>query len=448
MSKRKIRILAASFLAAAFAVTAGFAIQGGVRAGQYRQLVDNGYRHAFAELTTAAGELETALTKVSHATSPALFSALCAQAYSKAQAAQAALGELPYGDAELGQTADFLARAGDFSMALIQGATAGQVCSDTHRAALSQLAEGAGQLARGLEAIQAQLAAGSLTLEELPRAEAGLDGAGPSESDPFQSVEADFPEVPSLIYDGPFSQHLEGRAPRMLEGLPQVSEEEARQAAAAFLRLREEVFTLTAQSEGSLPCYGFTALVDGGELYLQVTCQGGQILSLFTSRVPGEAVLSRWEGVERAAALLEEKGFADMAPSYSVEEGGVLWVNFAPVEEGVYCYPDLVKVGVALDTGELAGFEAAGYLTHHGGRDLPAPAVDQSAAQALVDSSLTVLSHQLALIPTGCEDEVLCHEFKCQAADGTHVLIYVNAITGQQQHILLLLEDERGTLVI
>ena len=65
-----------------------------------------------------------------------------------------------------------------------------------------------------------------------------------------------------------------------------------------------------------------------------------------------------------------------------------------------------------------------------------------------MDDSLTVLSHQLALIPTGGEYEVLCHEFKCQAQDGSHVLIYVNAQTGKQQHILLLLEDESGTLVI
>ena len=189
-------------------------------------------------------------------------------------------------------------------------------------------------------------------------------------------------------------------------------------------------------------------MVDGGQLYIQVTCQGGQILEVFSSRTAGEPVLSRTEGCEKAAAFLAEKGYANMAPSYFMEQDGVLAINFAPVENGVYCYPDLVKVSVALDTGEVVGFEAAGYLTHHGSRDLSSPAVDAQTAQALVDDSLTVLSHQLALIPTGGEYEVLCHEFKCQAQDGTHVLIYVNAQTGKQQHILLLLEAENGTLVL
>ena len=337
-------------------------------------------------------------------------------------------------------------------MALAQGTSAELVCSDEHRDTLYQLSQAAGELSLTLETLQAQLTAGAIQPEDLAQAQDRLaadDGSGQvNGGSAFQSVESDFPEVPTLIYDGPFSQHLDGRTPRMLEGLPQVTEEEARQAAASFLGLRPEVFTLTAQSEGNLPAYGFTAMVDGGQLYIQVTCQGGQILEVFSSRTAGETALSRAEGCEKAAAFLAEKGYANMAPSYFMEQDGVLAINFAPVESGVYCYPDLVQVSVALDTGEIVGFEAAGYLTHHGSRDLPSPTVDAQTAQALVDDSLTVLSHQLALIPTGGDYEVLCHQFKCQAQDGTHVLIYVNALTGQQQHILLLLEDENGTLVL
>ena len=70
-------------------------------------------------------------------------------------------------------------------------------------------------------------------------------------------------------------------------------------------------------------------------------------------------------------------------------------------------------------------------------RDLPA-----------LSPELDILSHRLALIPTGGEYEVLTHEFKCQSADGRHVLVYINAQTGQEEKILILLEDESGTLVI
>jgi hypothetical protein len=60
---------------------------------------------------------------------------------------------------------------------------------------------------------------------------------------------------------------------------------------------------------------------------------------------------------------------------------------------------------------------------------------------------LEVLSHRLALIPTGGEYEVLCHEFQCRTDDGSHVIVYVNAATGNEEKILLLVEDETGTLV-
>ncbi|MFR2331433.1 MAG: hypothetical protein ACLS63_00130 [Flavonifractor plautii] len=70
MEKRRKQVLAASFLAGAFAVTAGFAVQGHARAAQYRRMLDNTYQHAFTELATAAGELDVALRKVTYATSP------------------------------------------------------------------------------------------------------------------------------------------------------------------------------------------------------------------------------------------------------------------------------------------------------------------------------------------------------------------------------------------
>ena len=453
MEKRRVRVLAASFTAAAFAVSVGFGVQGYARAEDYRRQLDNGYRQAFTELTTAAGELDAALEKVTYATTPSLFAALCAQAYAKALAAQTALGELPYGNVELEQTAAFFAKAGDYAMAMARGARAEGVCTDESRETLRGLAAAAGELSATLQALQLQLDGGALHPEDVAAVEARLaaaaeDGGQITGGSAFQTVEADFPQVPTLIYDGPFSEHLSSRTPQMLEGLPQVTEEEARRAAAAFAGLRAEVFTRTSDGAGNLPAWGFSALADGGELYVEITKQGGQVLQMLSSRPVGEAALSRKEGVEQAAAFLEEHGYRDMAPSYFLEGDGILTVHFAPVLDGVYCYPDLVKVGVALDNGDVVSFEAHGYLMNHGAREPAAPAVSADQAAERVDPSLTVLSRQLALIPTGGEYEVLCHEFKCQNADGGHVLVYVNAATGQQERILLLLEDENGTLVI
>ena len=52
-----------SFLAAAFAVVAGLAVQGQMEAAAYRRYLTNNRLHAFAELSANLGQLGTDLEK-------------------------------------------------------------------------------------------------------------------------------------------------------------------------------------------------------------------------------------------------------------------------------------------------------------------------------------------------------------------------------------------------
>ena len=450
MKKRKI--LTISAIAAAFAVAVGFAVQGHSRAAQYELLLENSCTHSYYELATAVSELDAALQKAQYANSPVMLGVLCTDIYGKAVAAQMALGELPGSDTLLEQTSAFLARTGDYACALAKSTAVDGCCSEEAHATLRALSDAASTLSSSLLDLESDLAGGSVSVEALLRAEEALaQRTGDSEAAPggtvFQSIEADFPETPTLIYDGPFSEHLGGKTPLALEGLPQVGKDEARAKAADFLGLRPEVLSLTSQGDGVLPTWGFSATVDGGELYIEVTKQGGKVLSLFSSRTVGEAALSPQEAVDVAVRFLAERGFGSMEESYHINQGNVLTVNFAPRENGVLLYPDLVKVSVALDTGTVTGFECHSWIMNHTERTLYAPAVSKDDARAVVSSDLEILAHQLALIPTGGEYEVLCHEFKCRTPEDTHVIVYVNAATGSEEKILLLVEDATGTLV-
>lgn len=450
--RRRTLVRAASFLLAAFVVVGGLALQARARAEAYRLYLENGYRHAFAELSANLNELDVALQKGIYATSPSMLGALCTQIYGKAMSAQMALGELPYSNVELEQTAAFLAKAGDYAAALSRSAAVTGVCSDEQREALRGLSAGASDLSARVAGLQSDLMGGAVTLEDLEAAEARLsaaEGGGHTLADSsYQTVESDFPELPSLIYDGPFSEHIAGRTPAMLEGREDVTQDEARLAAARFLDLKPELFTLVSAGSGRLPTYSFSAMVDGGELYVEVTRRGGLVVELLHSRPVESAALSREEAVAAAAAFLTSRGYPNMTESYFIDQGNVLTINFAAQQGEVLCYPDLVKVSVALDNGRVVGFESEGYLMNHTLRDLPRSPVSLGKAQAALSPELDILSHRLALIPTGGEYEVLTHEFKCQSADGRHVLVYINAQTGQEEKILILLEDESGTLVI
>ncbi len=273
--------------------------------------------------------------------------------------------------------------------------------------------------------------------------------AVPVLGDSVRLIEREFPEIPSLIYDGPFSEHLTNTAPKALEGLPETDAETARETAARFLSLSRAKVYPAGEQGGDLPCLCFAADTEGGgTVFVSVTKQGGQVLSMLSSRPVGSAAVSPEEGAAAAAEFLRRAGYSDMEETYHMTQGGVLTVNFAFRQDGVLCYSDLVKVSVALDTGRVCGFEAGGYLTAHCIRALPAPAVSPEDARSAVPEELEILAAQTALVPSDGQYETLCHEFKCAAADGRHYIIYVDAATGQEHKILILLEDESGALTL
>lgn len=450
---RRGAVRGVSFLLAAFLVVGGLAIQKHMEADAYKNLLALGYRHAFAELSDDLNALSVDLQKGTYSTSPSMIGALCTQIYGRATAAQMALGELPYGNVELEQTAAFLAKTGDYAAYLSKAAGLNGGCSPEERQNLKALAGGAQNLAAKVASLESDLMAGAHRLEDVRQAElrlsAAVEGGGAETAgSSFQTIESDFPSLPSLIYDGPFSEHIAGRSPLVLADLPQVSPDEARMAAGAFLGLKPSIFTLTSSGGGSLPVYGFSAKVDGGETYLEVSRAGGRVVELLSSRAVNEATLTRDQGLQIAADFLLSQGYPFMRQTYTVEQGNVLTVNFAFVQGEVLCYPDLIKVSVALDNGRIVGFECKGYLMNHTQHDFPGAQISAEAARAVVAPELAVLSYQLALIPTGGEYEVLTHEFKCQTEDGRHIIVYVNALTGQEEKILILLEDESGTLVM
>lgn len=451
-SVKKRTLLIISYLTAA---AVAFGILAGVnyeRARRYELAMTNSYQNAFNQLVTAVGEVDAALQKSVCATSDGMLGSLCTEVFGKAMTAQMALGALPWSCQELEQTSAFISRVGDYAYALSRAAAAGRPAPPEQRENLKRLSEAAGVLSLNLLGVQEDLQSGRLTLTKLTRAETTLsDGTETpgAAGDSVRLIEQEFPETPALIYDGPFSEHLTDASPKALEGLEEVREEAARDIAAAFLGVSRGRMRYQGEAEGEIPCYCFACDGENGAaIWISVTRRGGKILNMLSSRPVGSAAVTAQAAVETARSFLRDRGLTEMAETYHMTQGGVLTVNFAYRQNGVICYSDLIKVAVALDTGEVCGYEAAGYLTAHCLREIPEAAVDGVTAAQRVPPELEILAWQFALVPSDGKYETLCHEFKCAAEDGRHFIIYVNAATGEQEKILILLEDETGTLTL
>lgn len=448
---KRATIALTSFSVAALAVMGGFVYKHHRTAEHYRLQIVNTYRHAFSEVVAEVAVLDSALQKCVYSGSAELETQAFMGVYGASMAARQALGELPQQDEGFAATARFISTVGDYAFSLSKKTAGGEPVSDEEMENLQQLSDAASVLSGNLTELMEELNDGTLSLAELNdvKARASRSGAEATQgtfSERMKLAQDEFPEMPTLIYDGPFSSHIDGMKPLLLEGREEVSQEDAQRIAEEFVGFDNLEFD--GEREGNLPIYIFSLPQYGGTSSVEVSKIGGEIVNFYSSHEPSEPAITLDEAAEIAREFLDEHGIENLKETYRMSTGGTVTVNYAYEQDGVVCYTDLIKVEVARDTGDVTGYEAQGYVMHHHERELPEPRVSEEEARAKVSARLKVLSTGLAVIPTDGRNEVFVHEFKCEAEDGRHYIVYVNAETGREERVIILVESENGTLAM
>ena len=451
--KKKTAIIIISMLSLVAVGATAFGIMKMREADKDERYIASNYQHAFTELVSGIADMDTALQKSLLVTSPSMAGAVCTEVYGKAQTAKMALGILPFSTVDLEKTSGFIGKVGDYAYSLSRKAAKGVSFSQEEKDNLRALSETASLLAQNFKSIQNELGSGLASIDQYARTIDNFDKKEgeiipQSLGDNVSAVEQEFPELPALIYDGPFSEHLKSIKPKMLEGKAEIDVSVGRKAAAQFLGVRAEQVYPSGDMNGKLPSFVFETKIKNSPVSISVSKQGGMVYEVIGSRQVDHSELSAKEAIEAAKKYLERRGYSNMRESYYLISNNVLTANFAYVQGGVICYSDLVKVGIALDDGSLQSFESSGYITSHCQREIPAAAVSVEAAKSKVPTDISIMGTALALIPDEGKTEVLSHEFECEDANGQKYLIYVNAVTGEQEKIFILLQDENGTLTV
>ena len=134
-----------------------------------------------------------------------------------------------------------------------------------------------------------------------------------------------------------------------------------------------------------------------------------------------------------------------MKETYYLKQDGIVTINYAYSQDNVTIYPDLIKLKIALDDGEILGIETTGYLNSHTTRDIAKAKISKEDAKKNLNKSLEIKSENLAIIPTEWKTEILCYEFKGKI-DETDFLVYINAETGREENILVIIDTPNGIL--
>ncbi len=411
--------------------------------------VENNYNRAFHDLVSYIDDIDTQLTKAQLASSPAQLASISSDIFRESAEAKSCLGQLPTSGVQLDNTAKFLSQVGDYTYVLSQGAINGTEISDEAYDNLASLNERAASLHGALSDIEDELYSGGIKLSEITDAPgSGARAAGSDILTDLENVEKSFDEYPALIYDGPFSEHIENRESIMLKNAPQITRSEAQRRAEEFLGAKGRDLKFESLSENTaIESYAFRKTDGDSDISISVTKNGGYILYYLDNTDTGEEKYGIDEAISAASEFLTARGFPNMTDSYYEKHGGTATINFAYSQDGVVCYSDLIKVRVALDTGSITGFEAKGYLMNHTERQDVVPALSAEEARQHISARLDAAPSGLAVIPKDSMQEVLCYEFHGTFMD-KNFLVYVNAANGREEKIFLLIESEDGILTV
>lgn len=411
--------------------------------------VNNSYDRAFFELSDYVEDIDVLLSKAQLASTPAQLASISNEIFMQAAEAKSCFGQIPQQDISLENTAKFLSQVGDYTYVLSQNMINGQAISEEEYGVLNSLNDYATQLSKSLNDIEARIYKGEISFntargaEIITRALAAEDILGD-----LENVEKSFEGYPSLIYDGPFSEHIENAKSKMLDEAAEVSKEQALDKAKSFLGSEGEGLEFESEmSNTAIESYVFSKSDDDSSVTVSVSKNGGYIIYFLKNRSVGKMNYDMTAASQIAQDYLLSHGFVNMSQSYYEITNNIATINFAYTQDGVKLYSDLVKVRVALDDGEVTGIECKGYIMNHRDRGELKPVLSEEEARAKVSTHLAVNQTGLALIPKDSMREVLCYEFHGTYKD-KNFIVYVNAENGREEEILLLIESETGVLTI
>lgn len=254
-----------------------------------------------------------------------------------------------------------------------------------------------------------------------------------------------FSDYSPIIYDGKYSGEKGNFTPVGLSGDILSFEECQKKAISYFadiLNVSENSISIKNHDENNkhnIDTFCFELVCDNNKFaYIDVTKKGGFIYSMIINRPYKEANLSEDQGIKAGESFLKSIGFNNMKNTQCISEGETIVATYAYDNNGILCYPDTIKVKIALDNGAPVGFEAHNYLeSHQSSREIkPAKISIESAKKALSDH-FEFENVRTVINSTDYGAEYVAYEFKGRVS-GIPVLIYIDTQTGAERDIVIL----------
>ena len=412
----------------------------------------NQYNLALYELVDYVQNMENYLAKAMITSTPQHGAETLSKIWREANLAQVYLSQLPVSSTELANTEKFLNQVSEYSYSLSRKNIYDEELTQEDFDNLKQLHDYSRELKNTLDQLSTDMNEGRISWDELTKDTeiAFAQQVDNLSAATFSNLDENFGEYAGLIYDGAFSEHMESAEKKGLTG-DEIDEEKAKQIARDFIG-EDRIIELNSNGlieNGNIQVFDFYAKLKDGDdnnpLTISISKIGGHIVNMNYNRQIDVEAISYEQANNIGMEFLKLREIESMRETYYLKEGGVLTINYAYEQDGVVVYPDLIKLKISLDNGEVLGIETSGYLNNHTVRDVSKISISKEEAKANLNKNLQITSQELAIIPTEWKTEILCYEFKGKV-DDTDFLVYINAETGREENILVIIDTPNGIL--
>lgn len=434
-----------------FAALSIFAVEMSNNFKRQKQTAQDEYNRAMYEMVGYISNVETELAKLQITSTPKMTTITLASIWRQANLAKENLEALPSTQNAMSKAAKYLTQLSDYSYTLLKRTSQNEKITNSEYEQISKLYASSKDLGSIMTDIYNDLNEGRIKWDELEKvSDEKLEQSETVTSVAnIEKIGKTFQEFEGLIYDGAFSDHLLTQTPKYLKDEEVTDEEAKNNLINIFGQENIEYINDMEESSGRIDLYNYKLKLNNevSEKNVSMTKKDGKMYLMISDREVKEEKISMEEASEKGLEFLSKIGIDNIKETYYLKTKNFVTINYAAIQDDVVLYPDLVKVKIALDNGEICSVEAQGYIFNHTTRDNLVPKISIDEARKSVNKNLEIMSEGLALIPTESKDEVLTYEFKGKI-DEREFLIYVNATTGQEEKILLILETEGGVLTM
>ncbi|KIV54404.1 sporulation protein [Aneurinibacillus migulanus] len=400
---------------------------------------ENQYQRAFHDLNYHMDKLQDELGKTIAVNSRQQLTPSLTNVWRLAYSAQNDVGQLPLTLMPFNQTEKFLANVADFSYQTAVRDLDKQPLTDKEHKTLQALYRHSKDIQGQLQKVQTAVldkqlrwmdVETALATEEKQEDNTIVDGLKVVDKSVEGYKDVDFG---SGIGSLNATRKLKVQS---IKGKP-VTAEEAKRKALAFTKLKpEQIKEAKVVDNGNSREYQsfsvhITRKDSPAPVNVDVAKKGGQVVWMLDERDIEARKLGIEEAKRHADTYLNERGYRSMeAVSYDEYENLAVF-TYAYKQGDVRVYPDTVTVKVALDKGNISGFQSESYVLNHKARVLPKPKITEAQARKKVNPGLKVEEARLAVIEDDRGQEVFSYEFY-GGFNQDRYRIYINALTGEE----------------